>query len=450
MVLRAALIAALFVAIAVTTQASPAAADDEMQWQFYEYSESNGNGAKSASLIYGVPETDDVQVMGSCQTDARTGTMASRVTFGADIGDLSLGKDASLRFSGGGFEQTLKGTVARTDAEGLSGIILDIGNDDPLWTAFAEKETLDYMVPGYRAATLDLANGRDNIAKFVGACRSYDRAAEGADAGVDTKTPGRSFSPEKEAFESAKELGTVAAFEAFLSNYSAGFYADLARAYIDEIGGAGKAAPSPTPLPPTPKPQTAQDLRPDPSCKDLSREKSGSGNVPTKITFVNESGAYRSILWIDRTGHPKDYAGLNSGEEVTLDTFLGHPWMIADGPGDCLRIVMPHPGARIVTLTGGAAKAPPAPAPKKAQPAPKTVTPKCRPRSILIDGKCILRRNAASYCGPGYRLAGNKCVQGYEEPKRRRLLPDWQLEGLRHGCAPGLAWNAQEGCHEND
>jgi hypothetical protein len=94
-------------------------------------------------------------------------------------------------------------------------------------------------------------------------------------------------------------------------------------------------------------------------------------------------------------------------------------------------------------------KAAPPPAPTKAAPK-KAAAPKCRSRSVLIDGKCILKQNAASYCGPGYRLQGNKCVQGYVKPKPQIRLPTWQLEGRKHGCPPGLAWNAQEGCHEND
>jgi hypothetical protein len=50
-------------------------------------------------------------------------------------------------------------------------------------------------------------------------------------------------------------------------------------------------------------------------------------------------------LWLDFDGLPKDYANLNDREQVTLDTFMTHPWMVTDGPGNCLRIVLPHPGA---------------------------------------------------------------------------------------------------------
>jgi hypothetical protein len=29
-------------------------------------------------------------------------------------------------------------------------------------------------------------------------------------------------------------------------------------------------------------------------------------------------------------------------------------------------------------------------------------------------------------------------------------MPGWMVEGMKHGGKKGMAWNAQEGCHEND
>jgi uncharacterized protein YecT (DUF1311 family) len=50
---------------------------------------------------------------------------------------------------------------------------------------------------------------------------------------------------EKDAFEAAKELGTVEAWDAFLSNYPTGFHADLARAYVKKLSeGSFADAPS--------------------------------------------------------------------------------------------------------------------------------------------------------------------------------------------------------------
>jgi hypothetical protein len=56
----------------------------------------------------------------------------------------------------------------------------------------------------------------------------------------------------REAFEAAKELGTPEAWNAFLVNFPSGFYADLARAYLKNLGegsGGTAAAPLATPAP---------------------------------------------------------------------------------------------------------------------------------------------------------------------------------------------------------
>ena len=57
----------------------------------------------------------------------------------------------------------------------------------------------------------------------------------------------------KEAFEAAKQLGTAEAWNAFLTSYPTGFYADLARAYVKKLGGS-EAAPVPVAQPQAPAP----------------------------------------------------------------------------------------------------------------------------------------------------------------------------------------------------
>jgi hypothetical protein len=54
--------------------------------------------------------------------------------------------------------------------------------------------------------------------------------------------PGPEDISAREAFEAARQLGTVKAWNAFLARYPSGFYTDLAQAYIEKLGGA--AAPS--------------------------------------------------------------------------------------------------------------------------------------------------------------------------------------------------------------
>ena len=521
------LIASAWLLLPLATRAI--AADDAMTWQFSESSDSASGGRMTARLIYGVPETDNVQVSGVCE--AKGGVAVSRITFGADIGDLQDGKETELRLSGGGFDHALKGTIHRTAAEeGLSGVAVDLTPDDPLWGAMADKTSLDYLVPGYKASSLDFERGRDKIQQFALACRSAASADQDHKPG-DAKSA-ESAEAEKEAFDNAKELGTVEAFEAFIDNYPSGFHADLARAYIKKLGTTDTSASGDN------APSVSAMVGPDPSCEDRAKLSSQSKDTKTKITFINKSGAYRGIMWIDSKGDPKTFANLNSGEQVTLDTYANHAWMVTDGPGNCLRLVLSHASDRVVELTGGnavkavktapAKTAPAKPEPAKTAPAkpvakpkttkvtgceeglklvngkckriaasepaqgcppgtkpvpetdncvpiatgstsststntntllttPTTTTPAtktkksgCGKGQIKVDGNCIAKQDAASYCGPGYRLKGNKCVQGYAAPKPQIQLPTWQLKGIAKGCPPGQDWNAAEGCHEND
>lgn len=68
------------------------------------------------------------------------------------------------------------------------------------------------------------------------------------------------------------------------------------------------------------------------------------------------------------------------------------------------------------------------------------VKKRCGPRSILLEGRCIKKNQAAGFCGPGYRVQGDKCVQGaYQGPSKGSLV-----------CPAGQVWSAQEGCHYDD
>ena len=70
-------------------------------------------------------------------------------------------------------------------------------------------------------------------------------AACGPSALAQTAPPAEAASQDaaKSAFESAKELGTVDAWNAFLANFSTGFYADMARAYLKKVTDTPPVAP---------------------------------------------------------------------------------------------------------------------------------------------------------------------------------------------------------------
>jgi len=65
---------------------------------------------------------------------------------------------------------------------------------------------------------------------------------------------------------------------------------------------------------------------------------------------------------------------------------------------------------------------------------------RCGLRSMLLEGRCIKKSEAAGFCGPGYRVQGDKCVPGAYQGSSK---------GSR-GCPDGQVWNAQEGCHYDD
>ncbi len=69
------------------------------------------------------------------------------------------------------------------------------------------------------------------------------------------------------------------------------------------------------------------------------------------MTFRNKSEGHRAILWIDFNGQPRDYAALAEGQSWTVKTYLTHPWMITDGPGNCLEMFMPKRGVTHFDIT---------------------------------------------------------------------------------------------------
>ena len=101
---------------------------------------------------------------------------------------------------------------------------------------------------------------------------------------------------EKEAFEAAKALGTVEAWDAFLSNYPSGFHADLARAYLKTLS-AGSGAP--------PVQGAAPTISAAPS------------PVPSG-EFPFAAGSWGGVLRDGPGQHFRKFASVQEGEPVTL------------------------------------------------------------------------------------------------------------------------------------
>ncbi len=283
--------AALFAALSIILQTPHAFAASDMVWSFSEGNDASNRGRMTARLGYGVPETDNVQVDGVCEARRGTGVMSANLILGAEVGKLEDGSSVNVRFTGGGFNHFVSGSVYGTKLEeGITGISLDVKVNDPLWKALMEQDSLDYLVPGYSASKLALKGGQDKIRQFIRACRSYadvlgpEKTSEAKPASEKTvkangepkKTaryqtasgPEKKASPsggasEKEAYDAAKELGTLEAWEAFLNNFPKGFRADLARAYVKRLGNEIPRTAKKPAAPPAPK-VTAAPIAPAP------------------------------------------------------------------------------------------------------------------------------------------------------------------------------------------
>lgn len=232
-------------------------------------------------------------------------------------------------------------------------------------------------------------------------------------------------SAEKDAFASAKELGTVEAWNAFLGSYPSGFHADLARAYIKKLSEptqAATAAPSPAAAP-----APAADEFPMVAASWGGIVRSGPGQTFSKTDSLRE-------------GQPVTLMGRTDVMEN------GFPWFkIAyegDGSGYQWGGILCSTGAERQDMYKTCSASPP---PRNDPPAaasrvkPKKAAVGCSSGRIMIDGQCIKKSAAASFCGPGYRAQGGKCV-----------LRSQPAPVARSKCPKGQVWNAQEGCHYDD
>jgi len=87
------------------------------------------------------------------------------------------------------------------------------------------------------------------------------------------------------------------------------------------------------------------------TCDSLGDERSRRSDVPISVTFRNRSEGMRGVMWIDFNGRPVEYATLAPGETFTINTYMTHPWMFTDGPGNCIEMFMPKPGVTSFAIT---------------------------------------------------------------------------------------------------
>lgn len=227
------------------------------------------------NVTYGVPETDDVYVLGSCNIGAQGPLVAMK--FAADVEGLADNDIATLRVTAGdGRVVEVEGTVIGQFAEfGVTGIEVVLEMSDPAWLVIAGDPTIRFERVGGQAGLTITGNGPSTLGPFLADC---DQIAE--------LTPESGISPS----------APIGAQDGYLA------------------------------------------------CDSFGRVGSTDTGQPTVMTFANDSGLYRGLLWIDANGTPVDQGGLNPGESTAFTTDPGHVWMATDGPGNCREMIQPVVG----------------------------------------------------------------------------------------------------------
>ncbi|MBI3702089.1 MAG: hypothetical protein HY242_16805 [Afipia sp.] len=225
---------------------------------------------------------------------------------------------------------------------------------------------------------------------------------------------------EAEAFDSAKSLGTVEAWNAFVSNYPTGFRADLARAYIKQLSGQTTSPPV-AQLPAAPE-QPAVEL----TCDQQPTLRSRESKEAAKIRFKNDSEGTIVLQWIDFNGTLKEFGTIEPGAEKVFDTFLTHPWIAAYGEGSCRQIFLAAPGASLARIK------PQAELPKRTAPRPQQVRSdpplRCAPNYKKVGNTCVLMQNCGPnatrtpegdcFCNPGTHMMDGRCQIPRQQPNQ--------------------------------
>lgn len=299
---------ALLQAIILQATISPAQAnnDSSMIWTYHQYNDVLNDGRPTSEFQVGIPQTDNIVARGSCSVG--DGGRFSTVIFGAIIPEHKIDSNISITLDTSDGRAVKQGLAVGADLEeGISGIQLTINNNDLLWRSLSNMNFLSYYVAG-QTYTLPLRGSGNTIAKFLRDCNFY---------------------------ASSKS-------EQFSGNYTA------------------QVRPTFTNKPAL-KPQIADDpvvINDDEvwdprwgSCDVLEDKISKKSDFPVTMTIVNKTDSHRAVMWIDFKGNPKEYASLNAGEKYKVNTFVSHPWMFTDGPGNCLEMFMPHQGVDTFNIT---------------------------------------------------------------------------------------------------
>lgn len=77
------------------------------------------------------------------------------------------------------------------------------------------------------------------------------------------------------------------------------------------------------------------------SCSEENILRSEGTKTPASIGFVNTGSRTLRVYWLNHDGNRVLYGTLENGQVLGLQTFLTHPWVIADTSDVCIGIYLP-------------------------------------------------------------------------------------------------------------
>lgn len=264
----------------------------DMVWSYSQYNDPGNKGRMTSTIVIGVPETDHVVGRADCFAGSTAGLPVLELA--AETRNAAQGAVTGIEFFADAgpifFEGTVKAPLSEEDYPGVR-IRPDMA--DPIWQVLMRMATMTYRVNGIDIK-IPLNGSRQAISAFLSDCAAYHGQ----------------FNPN--------------------SNAQGG---------VDQ-GGQQPVIPANQPF----DPRWA-------TCDQLANEVSRNSDVPVRMTFINRSEGFRAVYWIGFDGQPREYAALNPGERFSIDTYMTHPWMFTDGPGNCIEMFMPQPGVSVFNIT---------------------------------------------------------------------------------------------------
>lgn len=143
--------------------ASASAQNTGMSWTAYV-------GGAQATLVFGVPETDNQDFQAVCQANAPDAAILA--TFVYDTRTAKAGA-TTLHVAAGEYADEIR--IGRQRAvrseESIAGVTIRLAADDAFWSALSAGSSLLYAMPGGSVSSLNLRGSSSAVKTFIARCR---------------------------------------------------------------------------------------------------------------------------------------------------------------------------------------------------------------------------------------------------------------------------------------